>query len=90
MNSWILTDGTNELIVRCNIGHARHTEILNPSFDIPQQIKGRNTAAENPIIPTNEDDLSPNVKIIPSILMKDNMSHQHIKKPIINPDIVID
>ena len=55
MCSWILTDETNELIVRSNIRHAKHTERSNPSFDIPQQIKGRNIATECPIIPTNKN-----------------------------------
>ena len=62
MCSWILTDETNELIVRSNIRHAKHTERPNPSFDIPQQIKGRNVDAECPIIPTNKNNLSPNIK----------------------------
>ena len=62
MCSWILIDETNKLIVTSNIRHARHTERPNPSFDIPQQIKGGNAAVECQIIPTNKNNLSQNIK----------------------------
>ena len=62
MCSWILTDETNKLIVTSNIRHPRHSERPNPSFDIPQQIKGGNAAVECQIIPTNKNNLSPNIK----------------------------